>query len=113
MSLPERRLSFLTKAVGDYIGCHARRFRNLSTLAHFHPGSGGLTAHDRGIDPGKEVRHHGFPFFVDNQKIKVAVTPRDVTIKAHSKSQDDFSYHGAPGSYLTIGALTLRRREAG
>jgi hypothetical protein len=33
-----------------------------------------------------KVRHHGFAFFVDEQKIKVAVAPGAITVKVDSES---------------------------
>src|SRR4029077_14694034 len=79
----------------DYVIRHARRLGDLSTLAHFRRGSCGFTAHDRGIDLGEEVCHQCFTFFVDDQKIEVAVAPRNITVKADSETKDDFSWHGA------------------
>jgi hypothetical protein len=63
----------------------------ISSLSRiFTPASSGLAAHDCGINLGEEVRHHGFTFFVDDQKIEIAVAPRNITVKADSESRITF-----------------------
>jgi hypothetical protein len=79
----------------DNVVGHARRVGDLAALAHLHPRCRGLAAHDGGIDFGEEVRHHRFPFLVDDQKIDSAIPPRNIAVYADSESQDDFSCHPA------------------
>src|SRR6202035_1154517 len=79
----------------NYVVGDARRLGHLTTLAHFHHAHRGLAAHDGGIDLGKEVGHHRFTFFVDDEIIHSTVAPRNIPVDADSESQNDFSRHAA------------------
>src|SRR5580658_1529026 len=79
----------------NYVVGHARHVGNLATLAHFHPAHRGLAAHDGRIDLSKEVGHHRFTLFVDDEIIHSAVAPRNIAVDADSESEDDFSRHAA------------------
>src|SRR5208282_160313 len=79
----------------NYVVAHARHLGDLATLAHFHPAYRGLAAHDGGIDLGKEVRHHRFTFFVDDEIIHSTVPPSNIPVDADSEPEDDFSGHAA------------------
>ncbi len=79
----------------EYIVRDAGHVGDLATLAHFGGRSRSLSAHDGGVDVGKEVGHDGLPFFVDHQIVHRAVAPRNIAVDADSESEDDFPGHAA------------------
>jgi hypothetical protein len=80
---------------GNYVIGHAQRVGHLATPAQFRHRCCGLAADDGGVDPGEELGHQRFTFFVNDQKIDSTVPPRNIAVEADSESQDGFSWHAA------------------